>query len=295
VQYLQLFLFIAAALKKRKHEEQVMEAMKANLPAIGDEGTVLDYHDYYASAQSATDQQEDAEASSKHIKTAEGWDTANGFFYASNETAAVIASGAQNQVAAGTSQGLDPVNAVWTEMGEGGAVNVQAPVLGGKAEYVTGIGNSRWYTGVGTPHEQVKDKILTAAEKGELPANPKGGYWPLPPSAPVSANNSSIAIPSGAMGTPSSRVIENGNSHSSNHHHESQLQSQQPVKSTKTPHQVQSKTGTTILSSSTMQYLSEMAERRKQITTSNQVLKKKPESKTNGGLLGISSYDSDED
>ncbi|KAJ3134714.1 hypothetical protein HK101_004318, partial [Irineochytrium annulatum] len=75
---------------------------------------------------------------------AEGWDTVHGFFYAENEKAAATAQGAADQVHGGRAYEEASLGKDWK-----GIVTGPVKTQAGGEEYVVGVGNSRYYTGVG--------------------------------------------------------------------------------------------------------------------------------------------------
>ncbi|KAI9328764.1 hypothetical protein DFJ73DRAFT_648834, partial [Zopfochytrium polystomum] len=181
----------ASAISKRKAEEQVMEAMKGSLPIIGDRGTIMDYQAYYqtdaagnplvagaaAAASAKRLQLEGAVGSAPPSGKAQGgpagWDTAHGFFYASNEQAALVSADALDQ--AGPQQpvlystGWD-VEALEQAGNSGASLDAATRVYKQRAdgaEYALGVGKSRWYTGVGQPMEQSRKKMEEDARRKE--------------------------------------------------------------------------------------------------------------------------------
>ncbi|KAJ3031497.1 UNVERIFIED_CONTAM: Pre-mRNA-splicing factor [Siphonaria sp. JEL0065] len=266
----------AALITKRKAEEKVIDALKSTLPVIGEHGTILDYQTLAlqsAAAGTASDEEETMTAPAAPIPKEIGWDTPNGFFYASNETAAVTAKGAHGQVhskiqdeADEFNEGLSGQSAAVLE-GKGGPEKTQ--VWDG-AKYVLGVGNSRVYTGEGQAHAETREKIVVAAVSGELSEDAvlgvggvsqggagaggvaglgggvvKGGYWPMLPQQQVAMKRS--------------RVDEAG------------AHRNVPVAATSAPEQPHvvptGKTG--IVSASTMQYLAELQDRKRQSASSN--------------------------
>ncbi|KAJ1566455.1 Pre-mRNA-splicing factor, partial [Cladochytrium tenue] len=186
----------AAAVAKRKAEEQVMDAMKASLPVVGDRGTVMDYQDYFPGLQQASDEAAAQGSASKRramdgaaMKEGNGsgatgsagsettaavdappvgWDTPNGFFYASNEVAAAAAAGAQDQAGPQRpllfSTGWDADAAAEVAPGHDAQPPTATQRVGG-AEYVLGVGRSRWYTGAGQPHEAAATRLREATQQ----------------------------------------------------------------------------------------------------------------------------------
>ncbi|ORY53740.1 hypothetical protein BCR33DRAFT_654705 [Rhizoclosmatium globosum] len=169
----------AALINKRKAEEKVVDALRASLPVIGEHGTILDYQTLAlqaaASGGSGADGEESNEQETQQVPAAAssiprsiGWDTPNGFFYASNDAAAAAARGAQDQVHS---------KSLLAELDGGLSGESSAVILEGNgvekkqrdgASFVTGVGNSRVYTGEGQGHAKVREKILEAAVTGGL-------------------------------------------------------------------------------------------------------------------------------
>ncbi|KAJ3383798.1 hypothetical protein HDU84_003401 [Entophlyctis sp. JEL0112] len=217
----------AIEINKRKAEEKVLDALKSSLPVIGEHGTILDYQTMaLKSAASGVPISEvsvakgkasvggggggnGADAAPKPTEvSAIGWDTPNGFFYASNAQALASARGAKDQVhSTGEENLLDDETSGETSAaaleGRGGKAEKQQVFDG--AKYVLGVGQSRIYTGEGQKHAQVRDRIVKAAASGALGEDigvggvsqggaggggvaglgggsvGKGGYWPLLP------------------------------------------------------------------------------------------------------------------
>ncbi|KAJ3264162.1 Pre-mRNA-splicing factor [Chytriomyces hyalinus] len=318
----------AALINKKKAEEKVVDALKASLPIIGEHGTILDYQTLALGASAplnpadtssggATLQisdgsdlpqpvpQSESEASQQQI----GWDTPNGFFYASNETAALVAApdGAQEQAEKAKTR-VD--NSFYAAEG---ALSGQssAAMLEGKggpektqnwdgAKYVLGVGNSRVYTGEGMRHAETREKIVEAAVNGMISEAgigvggvsqggagaggvagmggvAKGGFWPMLPQQQVAMKKPRVAnvFSTSASG---SAVVGNG-----------VTEAQFPQSNTK------SFGAKGIVSGSTMQYLAELNNRKRAAAdTANTAVKRKAGGGGGGGLLGMD-YGSDSD
>ncbi|KAJ3297481.1 Pre-mRNA-splicing factor, partial [Blyttiomyces sp. JEL0837] len=189
----------AAAAIKRKAEDQVMEAMKVSLPQVGDKGTILDYQGHFTSANEALSESntEHEARARKHLKTEDGYDTANGFFYHDNAQAAILAAGAGDQA----NQVYYDSEATTGGMGTG-AVLKQA----GGAEYVIGVGNSRWYTGVGQAHFEARKKIEQGAVVRSgvpvLPSVGPGGQAAAAKAAQAAAAATAAAVLAAKQGYP---------------------------------------------------------------------------------------------
>ncbi|KAI8615138.1 hypothetical protein BC830DRAFT_323661 [Chytriomyces sp. MP71] len=207
----------AALISKRRAEEKVVDALKASLPVLGPHGTILEYQTL-ALQSSAAPTEDPAPAAARDASDPTdaqgnklGWDTPHGFFYASNEAAALRAKGAEEQaVRAGArveealyDGDLGGVSAASLE-GRGGPEKTQYD----GAKYVTGVGGSRVFTGEGMRHAETRERIIEAAVKGELEGVQlgvggvssggagaggvaglggvgKGGFWPMLPGQAV--------------------------------------------------------------------------------------------------------------
>jgi hypothetical protein len=131
---------------------------------LGEQGNFLDYQGYFTNAAEAGADAKAQEHPSKHLRTEQGWDTVNGFFYAENDQAALALKGAQDQAnmqpfdvskandTSSTGDFGDP--SMWAGAAEG---PVKAQPGGG--HFIEGVGKSRYYTGVGMPHAEVRLKI----------------------------------------------------------------------------------------------------------------------------------------
>ncbi|KAJ3415609.1 Pre-mRNA-splicing factor [Chytridiales sp. JEL 0842] len=160
----------AAALKKRKAEEVLVDALRKNLPQLGDGGNILDYQGYFNNAAEASEAAKAQEHASKHIRTEKGWDTVNGFFYAENEKAAIKLQGAEDQADqqpfSGTEENPGELGGFGDPSQWAGAASGPVKTQPSGAQYVEGVGKSRYYTGIGMPHAETRLKLQKKALEG---------------------------------------------------------------------------------------------------------------------------------
>ncbi|KAJ3065917.1 Pre-mRNA-splicing factor [Podochytrium sp. JEL0797] len=287
----------AVILNKRKAEEKVVDALKASLPVIGELGTILDYQTKALgdAGGDAKPEEERKEIGGGGISKEVGWDTPNGFFYAQNEPAVLAARNAQDQQArpepalSSLDEGISGESAATVVEGWG-ADKTQA---WDGAKYVTGVGNSRVYTGEGQGHAETRGKIVEAAVKGGLEGSgigvggvsqggagsggvaglgsvAKGGFWPMLPQQQVAMKRSRV----GEAGVAVQRAQE-------------EAARRVPVAAAAPPTSFAGAKG--IVSASTMQYLVELKERKVSAAAAAAGQKRKV-----GGVLSVD-YGSDSD
>ncbi|KAJ3121769.1 Pre-mRNA-splicing factor [Physocladia obscura] len=274
----------AVLINKRKAEEKVVDALKSSLPVIGEHGTILDYQTRALSnASGAISETSNAVVESigpgiintnpdgPRVTKEIGWDTPNGFFYASNEGAMIASRGALDQSVQPNREveelddGISGESSAAILEGYGGPEKTQA---WDGAKYVLGVGQSRIYTGEGQGHAAVRTKIVEAAVSGNLGDDigvggvsqggagsggvaglgsvAKGGFWPL--------------IPQQQLALKRARVDEMDQY--------KQQQEQQQEKASAAPPAVSPTipavgVGNSIVSASTMQYLVELNQKRR--------------------------------